>query len=221
LIFDHGHGLHYALQNRVLPAVDAIRGQWVCLECGSLYGAAPRLPPIQQAVARPEACDECDSAEFYFKEYDLVDHTYRVTGHTDGFLAIGGLEGLGILEGKSISPKGAWEVRDCPKLDHYIQTQGYMWLTGATWGKIVYWDTCAHAHAAAIEHHIERDEEAIDGLKSLLQSIWQGIDGGPLASRICGTPGCDRAKDCAVSKLCFSLPSDPEVTETEDEDHDE
>lgn len=213
LIFDHGHALHWALQNRVLPAAGVLRGQWRCHGCGARAGAPNGSGgPLEWAVARPPLCPACGEEAFTFEEYVLRDEEYRVQGHSDGFLEIEGLPGLGVFEGKSINPRGAWEVRDTPKLDHVIQTQMYMWLTGAQWGVIVYWDKAGSGMASLIEHMIDRDEETIDFIKLTIKSIWAGIDdGGPLPSRICETATCKRAEACSVTVQCFERPNESQV----------
>lgn len=36
--FAHGHGLHWVLQNALLPPTGALVGQWRCLTCALLHG---------------------------------------------------------------------------------------------------------------------------------------------------------------------------------------
>ena len=114
---------------------------------------------------------------------------------------------LGILEGKSINPKGAWEVRSCPKLDHVVQAQCYMWLTGLQWAKLVYWDKAGMGLSALIEHTVERDEETIDTVKSILKEIWSGVrfEAERLPARICERRDAPRAESCAIADKCFMV----------------
>lgn len=205
-IFAHGHALHWAFQNIVLPGVGVLRGKWICTYCGSKYGVPEGdQSVVDAAVPRPSKCSACrHKDEFLFEEYDLSNVEYKLTGHSDGFLEMDGLPGLGVFEGKSINPRGAWEVRGCPKMDHVIQAQCYMWLTDLQWGKIVYWDKSGVGMGAFIEHHIERDEETIDGVKELLETIRAGISKKELPAKICETPRCKRAGMCAVKKICFA-----------------
>lgn len=203
-IFAHGHALHWAFQNIVLPDAGVLRGQWSCLRCGLMHGKAHKgQPVVEAAIARPRKCQACPGTDFLFEEYDLADTEYMLTGHSDGFLEIDGMPGLGVFEGKSINPRGAWEVRSCPKLDHVIQIQCYMWLTGLKWGKLFYWDKAGVGMGAFIEHTIERDEETIDAVKLLIRTIRSGVSSGEVPVRICETPACKRAAGCAVSTVCF------------------
>lgn len=213
MIFSHGHALHWAFQNILLPDIGILRGLWSCIACGERYGAqgipgeGTVLSPVEAAVARPEECEECRGKEFLFHEYDLIDHEYRITGHSDGFLEMPGMPGLGVFEGKSINPRGAWEVRSCPKLDHVIQAQGYMWLTGLQWGKLVYWDKAGQGLGSIIEHTLERDEETISLIKSAITAIWDGVERGVVPERICEKRHCKRANACVVADACFEEPN--------------
>ena len=60
LIFAHGHALHWAFQNHVLPGTGVLRGKWVCLGCSEVYGQEDENKPILEwAVPRPDECDQC------------------------------------------------------------------------------------------------------------------------------------------------------------------
>lgn len=204
VIFAHGHGLHWAFQNILLPMVGILRGKWVCTSCALTVGEpVGDQRVVDAAVPRPSMCSRCMNEDFLFQEYNLVDHEYRITGHSDGFLAMEGMDGLGVFEGKSINPRGAWEVADCPKMDHVIQIQLYMWLTGLNWGKLVYWDKAGVGMSSFIEHTIMRDDDVIQGIKDVLQAMWAGIDGDGTPERICTSADCPRASSCALAVQCF------------------
>jgi hypothetical protein len=70
LIFQHGHGLHHQLQNDIMPAIDVIRGKWVCFGCGEMHRGAPDKGVRVEtwAEARPANCPSCESPEFTFHE---------------------------------------------------------------------------------------------------------------------------------------------------------
>lgn len=203
LIFAHGTGLHYALQNQVLADIGVLVGEWRCVDCAKQYGKLEGdLATSQTLVRKPKICD-CGCKDFNYREQHFINKELRVGGHPDGFLILPGMEGLGIIECKSISSRGAWEVRDIPKMDHVVQIQSYFWLTGLKWGKILYWDKGGHGLSALAEHTIERDEEAIGEIKSLVSSIWRGLASGELPERICETNSCPKAKECPLVKQCF------------------
>lgn len=207
LIFQHGHGLHDRLQNHILPAIKVLQGKWICLSCGDMYGGpVPEMDvPVESwAVLRPDNCD-CGGEDFRFHEVKFCNDEYRFSGHQDGFLSLPQYEGLGILEAKSI--KAGWQIQNVPKLEHAIQVQSYLWLTGLEWGVILYWIKGDNGLAGLVEHHIDRDEDTISNIKNTLRSIWDGLDGGPLPDRICPNAECPRAKKCVVSEPCFATPS--------------
>jgi hypothetical protein len=217
--FEHGNGLHWVIQNRILPDTGVIRGRWLCGHCGEYYGGykawivdadgPKKNKEVLHAAQQPrfKTCPSCDapmtSASSMYSEQLIYDPTYRLTGHPDGFLWIESLPGLGLLEVKSINPKGAWEVRGCPKLDHVVQAQCYMWLTGCRWAKILYWDKAGQGMSSFIEHLIEYDEDHVDAIRNLLQAIWEGVKGEGIPERICESSVCSRAKLCSVAKPCF------------------
>lgn len=214
IIFEHGHALHWDLQNRVLPKTQTILGRWQCINCGFAHGPKEEwvlpLPEdfLDQQALRPTNCAQCkiemDSSTCMYQEQWIKHPEFKVAGHPDAFLRIPGMEGTGVFEGKSINPRGAWEVRGCPKLDHVVQAQTYMWLTGCKWGKIVYWDKAGRGLGALIEHTIEYDEDHIEAIQQLIVDIWEGIDAEILPDRICSSVDCKRANMCGVAEDCFA-----------------
>ena len=212
MIFEHGHGLHWALQNRVLPLTEALYGRWVCASCGKIHGGqdtwfADDMAEFEaRQILRPQKCS-CGAAltpdNSLYIEQHVKDKAYRLMGHPDGFIRIEGFPGLGVLEVKSISARGAWEVRGCAKLDHVTQAQCYMWMTGCRWGKVLYWDKGAPGMSGLIEHTVEYDEDHVEAIQNLVRDIWAGIEGGKLPEKICGSPDCNRAELCATAKECF------------------
>jgi hypothetical protein len=213
LTFNHGSGIHWALQNIILPDLGVLLGMWKCQTCAFLHGAvADGLKPTTAAIRRPSVCGQrinafpslsCLGEDFVFVEYDLKDDQHRITGHADGFLALPGMSGMGILEAKSISSQQVWLVKNSPKVEHYVQAQIYMWLTGLEWGLIVYWEKGAYGLKAIKEHFIERDDQTISKVKSELRSLWDGLASGVLPFRICSSPECERALKCSATSSCF------------------
>jgi hypothetical protein len=217
LIFEHGHGLHWDLQNRVLPLTKTLYGRWLCGACGAYHGGKDHWTVGNELfspdkfskaqVLRPAQCPHChapmNSDNSLYIEQHVKDPLYHLMGHPDGFLRLDGFPGLGVLEVKSISPRGAYEVRNCAKLDHVTQAQCYMWMTGCRWGKVVYWDKGTVGMRGIIEHTIEYDEDHVEAIQNVVRSIWSGIEGGKLPERICASPDCKRAEGCAAAATCF------------------
>jgi len=213
MIFEHGHGLHWDLQNRVLPLTKTLYGRWLCGGCGHRHGGNDQWSTQTmggfegEQMLRPVTCTKCGASltsdnSLYIEQW-IKNPEYRLAGHPDGFLRLEGMPGLGVLEVKSISPRGAWEVRNCAKLDHVTQAQCYMWMTGCRWGKVLYWDKGTNGMSGLIEHTVEYDEDHVEAMQNLVRDIWSGIEGGKLPDRICSSPDCKRAELCSVSTACF------------------
>ena len=227
MIFEHGNGLHWDLQNRILPQTETIRGRWLCGSCGTYHGGeAEWFTPVEvvaeqdaqgklsvfheSQIERPKICPSCGvemtSDNSLYQEQWIKEPKYRLAGHPDGFIWLPDMPGPGILEVKSISPRGAYEVRNCAKLDHVTQAQCYMWMTGCQWGKVLYWDKGTVGMKGLIEHTIDYDEDHVEAMQNLVRDIRVGIDGGKLPERICGSPDCNRAGLCSSTTSCFEAP---------------
>jgi hypothetical protein len=206
--FAVGKGIHSELQNSILPLTDVLLGEWECSRCGAHYGIQkPGQRVSEYAIKRPIGCIRCEDPNqtFRFHEYSLTNSQYKLTGHPDGILSIPGITGLGVLEAKSISPKGGWEVAHTPKLDHALQAHIYMWMLDLTWAKILYWDKGIYGLAGIIEHTIERDDDTIEALKGVLTELWDGLRlQRPPTSRICAHAEAPRAKGCVAVIPCFA-----------------
>jgi len=205
LTFAHGHGLHFALQNKVLPNLNIFKGQWGCNDCATQYGKPEAGKTLSDClVFRPEKCSTCGGADFTYKELYFKDENYRVGGHPDGFLELPGRPGLGLFEAKSIGTRAAIDIINGPKIEHIVQMHIYMWLADLSWASILYWDKGRSGHDALTEHIIDRDEGTIDLIKETLLSIWTGIEHKKLPPRICEVQACKKASSCAVSAQCFN-----------------
>lgn len=209
LTFLHGTALHWGLQNELLGKLNVLYGTWRCDHCGTKYGTAVEGKRVEDwAVPMPHNCTSGACAggarSFTYVEHKFKDDSLRLTGHSDGFLVIPGLSGMGILEVKSIGQKSAREIQQAPQIGHMIQAHVYMMFTGFKWAKILYWQKSEFGLKALVEHHVERDEETIQRIREMAGSVWSGIAMGTLPDRICAHDACPRAKACTVSKHCFA-----------------
>ena len=211
LIFEHGHALHWVLQNHILPRYAGLfRGQWSCLKCGHTVGSVvPGVPLMETLVARPTVCPICgpqkEPAEWLYREILFTDEEAGLQGHPDGYLALSGHDGLGIFEAKTISEKGFSGVRDNPLLDHVIQMHTYFGLTGLRWGRILYWCKGKNGRPALKEHFVPRNEELVGRTRTMAMSIHIGVETGAVPARLCPSENCARALACAVRGQCFHL----------------
>lgn len=205
LTFLHGTSLHWGVQNELLGPAGILYGTWRCDGCGKLYGEYIEGARVEDwSSPRPKICIHCECRTFTYKEHKFVDHGLRLTGHSDGFLVIPGLPGMGILEIKSIGERGGREIKQAPQIGHIVQAHVYMMFTGFKWAKILYWQKAETGLNSLVEHHIERDEETINLVRDLVRSVWSGMETKSLPSRICAHNGCSRAKACQVAAACFS-----------------
>lgn len=204
LIFNHGTALHWALQNIILPKTGIILGTWKCLDCNKLYGAQEESRPFTDTIVpKPTKCD-CGTNNFLYVEHHFKSSNYGIGGHPDGFGVMPGLDGVGILEYKSINGNGFWEIKDYPQVGHVIQIHVYFLLTGLKWAKILYWNKEGKGLSAICEHHVERDEEMMDQIKATLVDLKRGMVTDYMPGKICETNDCPRAKKCNAVKECFA-----------------
>lgn len=195
-----GSGLHWAIQNILLPQVCDFLGVWRCISCGKTYGDGTNVP--HSLRSRPLSCT-CGTQEFLYREIVIKNEDFRISGHPDGFLILEGYPGVGIIEIKTIG--AGWEVKQCPLMEHVIQIQIYLWLTNLEWGKILYWDKKVQGEDSIIEHHVVRDPDTIEELKEQARSIWTGLDASKrLPDRVCANSQAPRAKKCSVTEPCFA-----------------
>jgi hypothetical protein len=197
LIFLHGKALHWALQNELLPEIGVLRGKWLCLRCGEIYGSE------ENPVRRPGACEKCKKSEFLYREFNFRSEQYGIGGHTDGLLLFECGSELELFEAKSISPRGFFEVRESPQVQHVVQMQIYFWLSGLKRGHILYWNKGGNGTDAIRSFVVERDEETIQTVKDLIAEIRLKIGTGELMDRICLNPNAPRAKKCSMTTPCF------------------
>jgi len=211
LAMAQGTGMHWVMQNEVLPTIGAyLVGQWLCKSCGKISGDSTDL---EKRIPWFSECPQCgfiseDPHEGgpEYVEVELCSSEYRFTGHMDGFLRIPGIEGDGAFELKSISARGAEDVKECPNMGHVAQMQAYMWLTGLQWGLLLYWNKGVY-RSPLIEHYVERDEDAVAEIKKMLVGIWRGLETGELPDRICTSSTCNRAEVCELVEQCFEVES--------------
>ena len=204
--FLHGTSLHWGVQNVLLGPLGVLYGAWRCDECAFIHGEQNSNKRFEEwAVKRPDICefDGCKSRAFTYVEASFRNDSLRLTGHSDGFLVLPGLPGMGILEVKSVGQKSAREIEQAPQIGHIVQAHVYMMFTGFKWGKILYWKKGDFGMKALVEHHVERDEEMIENIRASVQSVWSGIQSKELPERICANDGCPRARACAAVCQCF------------------
>lgn len=234
-----GHGMHYALQNHVLPRVGVLYGVWRCQHCAVLVGAPPEaepfrveegVPPVSletfltlrplqcPSCGSPDRCPRCARASDPCLSCQEKGWQYKELHFESVEYGIGGhpdgflrLDGMPGLGLLEIKSTGRpFEVRQAPYVAHAIQVQIYLWFTGLQWAKVLYWSKGDWGMKALIEHTIHRDEETLRSIQDALASLWTGLEGGPLPRRICAVETAPRAVTCACARACFARPDAPE-----------
>lgn len=159
----------------------------------------------ERYVSRPQVCAGCGRPghRLLYTEQWFGNLSAKVGGSPDGFLLTDRLPGFGLLEIKSISGRQSWQVKQVPRLDHVVQAHVYLWLTGARWVIILYWDKGRYGTDAWIEHFVERDEGVIDQIKGQVRSLRVGLLEDTLPDRICQHADCVRAAECSTPGPCF------------------
>jgi hypothetical protein len=226
VVLGYGDGLHFAVQNELLPRLpDNFYGAWRCRECGEVQGGLVYPPTFrpQDLCPRPGLCvnSECPNSKktqparysgkdivFEYEETDLYFETLWFGGHLDGLLFFPEARAdFGVLEIKSISHMQEMEIREAPKDSHTSQIQAYLWFTGLRWGIILYWIKGINGIEAWVEHYIERDEQEIQRIADLVQTIKIGIEDPdvPLPARSCKSQEDLPARGCGLCTKCFEM----------------
>lgn len=207
LTWDLGKGVHWTFQNNTLPKFGCLVGEWQCRDCGRVYGGPgnyvlrPTCCTYGNCIAPPDR--QPDESSLQYVEQWFKDDVLRLSGHPDGFLRFPDVPGDGVLELKSISDRRFRDVRDVPDFGHVIQLQAYLYLTGLSWGLVLYWNKGAWKDSLA-QHVIERDEHAIESIKEMIAGIRRGFQpNAPFPDRICTSADCKRAEACSLVRLCF------------------
>lgn len=222
IVFEMGHGVHWMMQNKVLPLVCTLIGSWRCTYCGETYGSRGT-----QLVARPERCIRCGAiaAEaprqngrpvgdvqadaFLYVEEWVGDSEHRIGGHPDGQYVItdDGIyrdEEPTLIELKSANDRNFTMMKKAPDFVHIIQTQVYMWLAGYRKAKIIYINKNGYGPTAMCEHDLEYDAETVERVQAAVKDIRAGLRGEGLPTRtMCANVSCSRAIRCKVADLCF------------------
>lgn len=218
LTFDHGHGLHYALQNRIYGPLGTLLGVWGCTVCGHSSGSYTADLDLASLVSRPVQCASCGHREVdgggsnptehddLFKYHELACTTRdgRLAGHVDGLALFEGREGLGVIEFKSIGDSQAPDARKRPLEAHFLQVQAYMLMTRLRWAKILYWVKSKDRVADMIEHTVLAHQRTQREILLAVQTTFTAIEGGPLPERVCDGPQCRRTESCPVAGPCFA-----------------
>jgi len=165
---------------------------------------------LNYSIHCPEVCESCqreatgEFGDFEYIERWVGDFELGIGGHPDGFLSVPWRKGIGIFEGKSISPTQSWKISRAPYVEHLYQVHIYMMITGCQWATILYWDKGVFGTSAFVEHLVERDDALIEEIRERILEYRASVESrGDLPRRSCAHAYCERAQKCDLVKVCF------------------
>ena len=237
--FDVGTLTHHLYRDWYLGPLGMYRGRWKCLKCGwntdgdeldkdgmPMKSMNPGPPhPAKRGfrlVRMPELCGRCGAGRddedgskiIVFSEWDLVNHEYGITGHTDGWRFDPDKKEILLQEIKSADQSSfAYTSINGPYYYTKKQISTYMWLTGFKRGEVVYLNKGAKSQSGKNDydclikaHLVEFDfawfkASVLDKIVDMRKCLKSGV----LADRNCTTIDSQSAKWCKYKDLCFSM----------------
>jgi hypothetical protein len=170
------------------------------------------------------------------RDVQLADEEHRVFGRPDAVVRVDERVAV-VVEVKTMNIRD-WEQLERPLQTHVLQAAMYRWLMQRNWPDHLYRfesecgqvgttvDLWPHSHVIVIyvakdftrgspykEFHVDVGDTVTQrGIELALESaleLRRATDAGRLPQRtMCNRIDCTRAKDCAVSHLCFNLPAE-------------
>jgi len=182
-------------------------GTLICVKCHNEC-KRNRDPEIDKSYTN-KVCEQCGEAwevvpvMFEYVELYLVDHELGIHGHTDGFHPIP----TDMWEFKTANGWSMKGFRNGDIYDKYkVQAQFYLATANRRRMRFVFLDKSTNSIKDSwLEVFVNRDQQQFDEIRSNIIALREGLDGGPLPKRICGTRSCPRAKECQLEDICFSV----------------
>jgi hypothetical protein len=190
-VFDVGTAFHSFMQNNYFAKF--LYGNWKCTQCGLITENSMKTK-----------C-QCGSESLIYEELSLKSDLHKLTGHPDGILVKGDRRWL--LELKTINDTGYKMVTDneSPKDDHIIQTNMYMAMLKIVQCIAIYFNKNSGVWT---QYYMKYNPQIVKGVLDKIAYMRKAIGDSslPLPVRTCcASITCTRAKNCPVSKVCFTL----------------
>lgn len=214
ITLDIGHIFHDLYRDRYFGPMGEWVGSWKCERCGwDTDKAGMSEPPVfeHRVVSRgkmakmPSKCLGCgDEKSITFNEWKLVDKSLLIHGHPDGWSWRSGMDRV-LVDLKS---HGASDFKSRKKLrdGHDIQVWAYQHMCGDKNGMVWYLNKSPWGDAINFVREVPVQWDA-KGFRSDVQqpveSLHNGLAGGPVPERLCISPSMPRAKDCQLADVCF------------------
>jgi len=185
LMFDIGTAMHDLIRDKYLGPMQVLYGEWLCLRCGQY-----------QTGTMPKFCSCSRYASFTYHERTVKNPEWKVKGHLDGVM-LNPVRGKGVLEIKSIDGK-MFDTLRAPLPEHVFRTVVYQWLSGMSWGVVVYACKGMKFPSSFKDFVVEYDDSIITKVKATLTELRSG------GQRVCGSERDKRAQRCPVSRQCWA-----------------
>lgn len=178
-----------------------------CRHCGEVMGA---ICPQCGEVRDGHAASDSDALRFddilVFKEWHIFDHRLRIKGHPDGWRRLEGSR-PSVADIKSHGFNG-FKSRNTPRQGHRRQVWSYQWCSDETktTGSVLYLNKSPWGDHTAFVRDIKVPfvkEEFNALVVRPMESLNEGLAGGPCPERICIAPDSPRAKECQLRDVCF------------------
>jgi hypothetical protein len=215
ITFDIGDLFHDLYRNYYWGPMGEWLGAWECRKCGwdtdkAGLSSAPIKDVSPARLAKmPLECPDCMSTRednfFNFKEWVVKSEKLKLRGHPDGWQEVNNK--AVIVDIKSHGANGFMRrrhVRD----GHDVQVWAYQYCSNETKsvGKVIYLNKSPWGDHTAFVKDIDVpfDRRLFQAMveKPLLE-LQNGLAGGSLPGKVCGSKGCPRAKNCSLRDICW------------------
>lgn len=180
-------------------------GEWFAYVCECGY---ERKGKFEAKNARDYPVDvDTDYNLLTFKEWHVEDPVVGIKGHPDGWVVLDGAKPR-IVDIKSISANGFKRLSKY-KEGHDLQVWGYQHCCGCTDGpgSVMYVNKSPWGdHTAFVREFTVPpfDKRIFDSrVRTPIDEMRNGINGGPLPDRSCVSADCTRANSCQIADICF------------------
>lgn len=211
LTFAQGEAIHTVIKQRAaIASPSEVWGKWSCL-CGTKITKEPCL--LSQAPK--ENCPACRTPVDRYREAEIRDKEYMITGSPDLILYAPRLRALHVTELKSISHE-AWKELLRPQPDHILQTVFYWHLLHRKGYRLTDRVSILYAtkgwmfSGSPFKEFTVSPQENVHRLEPLIAdalAIKEARKGGNLPVRTCVSLQVPDAKKCEVCNICFGASS--------------
>lgn len=214
LIFETGNAFQDIFRDIIAPS-GILFGMWRCCSCDYVHGSVDGSYTINSRGAKeakllrriswPKKCQFCGEDKFEYIEETIVNESFKIAGHPDGFLMSKVYND--VLEIKTVNENRYRQAKKAPFDEHLEQAMFYAWATLKKYVLFVYFnknngDYCVHRKRVD-QQIISNMLSRIDAYRAMKQEYrkYGTIESKP--ERVCKTNKTFRAQKCEFCKICF------------------